>query len=109
MPAEGPKEQLWDASRRGDVKAVEALLKKGVDVNARTRFGATALWYAAYKGRVGVVKLLLEHKADPNLSDTVWGMSPLQLAVAFGKQELIGPMLDAKGEGEGALLTHAGG
>ncbi|HKY03397.1 MAG TPA: ankyrin repeat domain-containing protein, partial [Blastocatellia bacterium] len=39
-------EQLFAAARKGDIEAVKALLAKGVDVNAKTRYGVTALFYA---------------------------------------------------------------
>src|SRR5206468_12230693 len=65
-----PSEELWEAAKRGDVKTVEALLAKGVDVNAKSAYGATALHFACDKGQVEVVKLLLKHKADGNAKDT---------------------------------------
>ena len=43
-------DQLWEAARKGDAASVRALLDKGADVNARFRYGATALSYAADKG-----------------------------------------------------------
>jgi Ankyrin repeats (many copies) len=43
-------EQLWEASRKGDAKAVESLIAQGADVNAKTHYGASALWFAASKG-----------------------------------------------------------
>src|SRR5713101_7701991 len=85
--AEDPKEQFLAAARKGDVEKVNALLAKGVDVNAKTRYGATALWFAAYKGHLEVVKVLLQHKADINSRDTVWGETPLSLAVDDGQVE----------------------
>ncbi len=95
---EDPSDKLHDAARRGDVKEVKALLAKGAEVNARTRFGATALWMAAYKGRVEVVKLLLAHKANPDTADTVWGFSPLMLALGDERADLVGMLLKAGGQ-----------
>src|SRR5438874_1016625 len=99
--ADGP-ENLWEAARKGDAKAVAALLDKGVAVNAKTRYGATALWFAAYKGHPGVVRLLLDRKADANVMDTVWGGTPLSMAVGDGKAEIVRDLLAAGARGADA-------
>jgi len=43
-------DQLFEAVRKGDAAAVTALLDKGADVNAKFRYGATALFKAAERG-----------------------------------------------------------
>jgi ankyrin repeat protein len=67
----GPDEQeLISAAGRGDVAAVNALLAKGVDVNAvGTGFqdGVTALMEASREGHLDVVQALLATGADVNL------------------------------------------
>jgi len=35
--------EFWKAARQGDLETVRTLLAKGVDVNTRFRYGATAL------------------------------------------------------------------
>lgn len=40
-----------------------------IDVNVRHPFGWTALMVAAINGRAGVVKILLDAGADPNMAD----------------------------------------
>src|SRR5262249_9664674 len=94
--------------RRGDAKGVEALLAGGVDVNARTRYGATALWFAAYKGHANVVEVLLKHKANPNLADSVWGTTPLNIALADDQPDIVPalPKAGARG-GDAAFITAA--
>ena len=57
--AADPSEDLLAAAKKGDADAVQALLAKGVDVNAKNSYGATALSFAADKGHLEVVKLLL--------------------------------------------------
>ena len=49
--ADGPDE-LWAAARKGDAAAVRRLLDAGVDANAKTPYGATALSFAAEKGHL---------------------------------------------------------
>ncbi|MCZ6719325.1 MAG: ankyrin repeat domain-containing protein [Gammaproteobacteria bacterium] len=61
---------LMDAASTGELKAVEALLAKGADVNAQDKFGGTALVYAAREGYTEVVRILIAHGADVNARDT---------------------------------------
>lgn len=82
-------EDLWDAAGRGDVAAVRRLLAEGADVNARTRYGATALFFAADKARLDVVSLLLEKGADPNVKDSFYGATPLDWAMNHDATEVV--------------------
>jgi outer membrane protein assembly factor BamB len=100
-------DELWAAARKGDAKAVEALLAGGVPVNAKTRYGTTALWFAAYKGHLDVVKVLVGHKADVDARDTVWGESPLDLAVENDQVEMVKVLLDAGARGADAAFLSA--
>jgi len=102
-----PEESLWAAARQGDVKAIESLLAKGVDVNAKTHYGATALWFAAYKSRLDVVKFLIAHKADLNAADTVWGGTPLGLAVEEDNAAIVKVLLEAGATDADAALLAA--
>ena len=59
--------QLIQAAYDGDLPAVQTLLEKGADVNAKdTTDGVTVLWMAAQEGHTEVVKLLLEKGAEVN-------------------------------------------
>ena len=62
--AEPKQEALWAAAKKGDVAAIEVLLAEGVDVNARTDYGITALILAAQRGHTEAVKALLAHQAN---------------------------------------------
>ena len=64
-------EELWAATRAGDAARVTAALDKGADVNAKTRYGATALTFAADRGHVEIVKLLIARGADVNVAGHV--------------------------------------
>lgn len=56
----------WAAQLAPEV--TELLLKGGSRVNESTsKDGETPLWFAACEGNVGVVQMLLDHGADPNL------------------------------------------
>jgi outer membrane protein assembly factor BamB len=106
--AASPQEELWEASRNGDAKKVESLLAKGADVNARTSFGATALWLATYKERPAVVTLLLKKNADPDVRDTAWAQTPLDLAVGADGVETLVALLGGSPKGvDAALISTA--
>ena len=97
-------DQLWEAARKGDAVAVKSLLDKGADVNARFRYGATALSYASDKGHTEVVKILLERGADVNVRDTFYQSTPLEWAVSKGHTAIIKALLDKGAEGVDAVL-----
>lgn len=86
-------EQFWTASRRGDVATIKSLLAKGVDVNTKFRYDATALHYAAQRGDAELVKLLLDRGADPKARDT-YGETPLTWATWKGSTEVIKLLLE---------------
>jgi ankyrin repeat protein len=57
---------LMDAAGAGGLKAVEALLAGGAEVDAQDNFGGTALVYAAREGHTDVIRMLIAHGADVN-------------------------------------------
>src|SRR6185295_9897242 len=94
------------AARKGDTAAVKALLDKGVNVNAKTRYGATALSYACDRANVELVKLLVERGADVNAKDTFYGEVPLGWALGKGNVEIVKLLLDKGATGvDRALMS----
>jgi len=82
-------DQFFEAVRRGDASAVTAFLDKGVDVNAKFRYGTTALFKAAERGHVEVVKILLSRGADVNVKDTFYGATAVSWALQNGHVEVV--------------------
>lgn len=104
--AQDLSEEFFAAARKGDAAAVKAFLDKGVNVNSKTRYGATALSYACDKGHVEVVKLLIERGADVNSRDTFYGEVPLGWALSKGHAEIVKLLLNNGAAGiERALMT----
>ena len=58
------------AAAIGNLEAMMLLLSYGVDVDAQTINGTTALHYAANHGDVLIMSILLTGGADPNLGDS---------------------------------------
>ncbi len=92
--AQEVNEELWAAARKRDVQAVKASLAKGAEVNSKTRYGATALFYAADRGHVEVMKVLLESGAEANAKDTFYNASALTWAAYNGHAEAVKILLD---------------
>jgi hypothetical protein len=110
VAAQEQSEELFNAARKGDVAAVKALLDRGVDVNTKFRYGATALSYASGKGHLEVVKLLLERKAEVNVKDTFYGATPIIWAAEKGHAKIVEALLAAGAEGrDDALQIGASG
>jgi hypothetical protein len=105
-PNEARNEEFFAAAKKGDVAAVKALLDKGVDVNARTRYGATAISYAADKGNLEVIRVLIEAGADVNVKDTFYGEVPLGWALMRSHADIVGLLLQKGAAGKERALMH---
>ncbi len=106
--AQDLKEEMFAAVRKGDAATVKTLLDKGLDVNTKFRYDATALSYASDRGHLEVVKVLLERKADVNVKDTFYGATPLIWAAQKGHAEIVRALLERGAEGkEDALMMGA--
>jgi ankyrin repeat protein/ketosteroid isomerase-like protein len=78
-------DQLVRAAEQNSYDAVAVLIELGFDVNARSR--TTPLHEAAMRGNLPVIKLLLDHGADPNIRDTGYDATPAGWAEHDGQHE----------------------
>ena len=77
------------ASRKNHPRVVKELLEHGADVDAiGPKQDRSALFNASGDGYIGVVKVLLEHNANPNLIDTE-GMTALFVASQWYSRNII--------------------
>jgi ankyrin repeat protein len=76
---------LHDAVFEGQVEATALLIEKGADVNSKDSGGSTAMTAligaatSLNEKQLAAIKLLLDHKANPNLKGTQ-GKTPLAMA-----------------------------
>ena len=87
-------DQFFEAARKGDAAAVTALLDKGADVNAKFRYGSTALFKAAERGNLEVVKLLLARGADVTVKDTFYSATAMTWALSNKHIEVVRALLE---------------
>ncbi len=80
---------LMRAVEQRKMAVVSALLKQaGVVLDARNEFGASALHRASAKGFVEIAELLLDHGADPALTDSQ-GRDAVEIARLAGHSKIV--------------------
>ena len=81
-------DQLVRGAEQGGYDGVAVLIELGFDVNA---MGRTApLHEAAMRGDLAVIRLLLEHGADPTVRDTGYHATPAGWAAHHGQHDALG-------------------
>jgi beta-lactamase regulating signal transducer with metallopeptidase domain len=83
-----PNYMLYQASRRGNLRVMTALIDSGADVNAALGGDGSPLIGAARSGRLSAVQLLLDRGADVNLGVGGDG-NPLIMAAREGHVDVI--------------------
>jgi hypothetical protein len=81
------------ACYRGNVAVADFLIHNVKDINGSSSMG-TPLMAAVVKKNIGIVKLLLDSKANPNISDAS-GTTALMFATIFKNYEIVEMLLDA--------------
>jgi ankyrin repeat protein len=97
--------ELMEAVSNGDLAEVNALLNKGVNMNAKYNDDSTALMIAAYKGNLEIVKALVNCSADINMQSKNGGTA-LSMAVLWGHID-VGRFLIEKGAKDNNALFMA--
>ncbi len=101
----GLSEDLLDAVRKGDAARVKALLAQGADVNAKSPYGATGLFFAADRGNAEIVKILLDQGADASVKDTFYGATAMGFAAEKEHVEVIRLLLSKSVTGVDEVLS----
>jgi len=102
-------EALWQASRDGDTAGITAALAKGADVNAKSRYDVTALFFAAGSGRLEAVKLLIARGADVNAQDTFYRGRAADMAITNGHTDVTLFLLQSGANADNVLWSAVQG
>lgn len=97
----------WVA-RNDDLAMAETLIAHGADVSAVNRVQAPPMLLAAINGSAGMISLLLEHGADPDMPLSITYDTPLMVAARTGIPEAVQVLLEA-GASVNARESWAGG
>ena len=84
---------LFDAVQKRDKNAVNKLLDKEADLNAKNEFDDTPLIVAVSNQYKQIVQILLERGADPNITND-YGYTALIVAVEKGNHEMVQILLE---------------
>ncbi|MCH2461469.1 MAG: ankyrin repeat domain-containing protein, partial [Gemmatimonadetes bacterium] len=103
-PLEG---QLIEASRSGDLNAVQEMIARGANVDEARGDGITALHAAAERGHWNVTEYLLEAGATADLETRIGSYTPLHLAARSAHLEVVEQLL-AAGADPNSVTTNSG-
>src|SRR5215470_5282033 len=92
---------LIEAVKSGNKESVLQAIKTGAEVNQQDKQGWTPLSWAAGKGDVEIVELLLQHNADPLLVGRDL-RTPQMIALAAGRVEVVKALRRAEAERKGS-------
>ena len=95
---------LWDAARAGDTARITAALAQGADINAKSRYDVTALFFAASSGRLDAVKLLVSRGADVNAEDTFYHARAADMALTNGHADVAIFLVQSGANADGTLV-----
>jgi hypothetical protein len=101
--SQAANEALWEAARAGDTARITTALAQGANVNAKSRYDVTALFFAASSGRLEAVKLLVSRGADVNAQDTFYHAGAADMALGNGHTDVVVFLMQSGAQADGAL------
>ena len=99
-------QSLFEAVEKGDVEELKKLIAKGADVDAKNQEGWPLLVLAAKEGHADIVRILIKNRAQINVRDDEWGLTPLHIAAHQGHVDVVKVLIDA-GMHSARLNAHA--
>ena len=97
MGCASSEDQLADAASAGDVGMINALVKKGAEVNSAVEYSRGGLWNtplhrACANKHIDAIDALVAHGAIVNVSD-FFGLNPLYYAAGNGAAGVVAALL----------------
>jgi ankyrin repeat protein len=89
----GQNALMWAIAQR-HAAVTDELVRRGTDINARSKSGFTALMFAAQQGDADSVRILLDAGAKANEVMPRTGLTPLLVASAMGRNKAAVLLLD---------------
>ena len=89
---------LMYAAYNGHVDVMRELILKGASINLQDSNGRTALMMASSGPFPAAVKILLDHQADPNITDREEHFTALMYAAAEGQTEIVRMLITYKAD-----------
>lgn len=100
-------DKLFEAASAGDVAATKNLLAGGADVNAKGLYDQTPIFFAADRGHLEVVRVLIDAGAKLDVKDSFYSMTPISRAAMKKRYDVIKLMLEKGSDGASQLLMQA--
>ena len=92
--------ELIEAVKSGNTEAVKEQIESGAEVNQQDKQGWTPLSWAAARGNLAVIELLLQHGADPlRVGNDL--RTPQMIALAAGHAEVVRRLRQVEAEANG--------
>ena len=89
-----PKDQdIWTASKEGNLDGIKTMIKKGVDHHLPDEMGMTPLNWASMAGKLEVVQFLISKGADVNVR-TGDGGTPLHSAAFLAHKDVVSELIE---------------
>ncbi|WP_200763379.1 ankyrin repeat domain-containing protein [Nitrosophilus alvini] len=84
----------YAVNRNADIKTVEILIEAGANIYEIDEEGVGILDDSIKKGRLDIVKLLVQKGIDPNTTKRKSGFTPLMAAVSYGCEDIVEYLLE---------------
>ncbi|KAI6649452.1 Ankyrin repeat protein [Oopsacas minuta] len=91
-----------------NIGLAQALVKRNVKLDVVNKIGVSPLKYAAKRGSGGVLRILLDNKANPNyIGEKIRGYTALNIAVQFGQFGCAKILMDYGADVYNRDMTHS--